>query len=69
VRAVEVFGEAAAKLSVSAKNLRPELPWPQIIAMRNRLIHAYFDIDRDILWNTATNEIPALLPPLLQLTK
>ncbi|HEX4160556.1 MAG TPA: HepT-like ribonuclease domain-containing protein [Rhizomicrobium sp.] len=56
VRAVEVFGEAAAKVSSSAKASSPNLPWQQIVAMRNRLIHAYFDIDHDILWKTATEE-------------
>ncbi len=64
VRAVEVFGEAAAKVSPSTKASIPELPWVQIVAMRNRLIHAYFDIDRDILWRTVTEELPALLPRL-----
>jgi uncharacterized protein with HEPN domain len=37
--------------------------------MRNRLIHAYFDIDRDILWKAATEEIPALLPKLRELIR
>jgi uncharacterized protein with HEPN domain len=64
VRAVEVFGEAAAKVSVSGRTASPKLPWQQIVAMRNRLIHAYFDIDRDILWKTVTQEIPSLLPVL-----
>jgi uncharacterized protein with HEPN domain len=36
------------------------VPWSKITAMRNRLVHAYFDIDRDILWRTAVEEIPAL---------
>jgi len=49
VRAVEVFGEAAAKVSPSIKAATTDIPWPQIVAMRNRLIHAYFDIDRNIL--------------------
>ena len=40
------------------------VPWGQIVAMRNRLIHAYFDIDRDVLWKTASEELPALLPTL-----
>jgi uncharacterized protein with HEPN domain len=62
---VEVFGEAAAKVSASAKASSPNLPWQQIVAMRNRLIHAYFDIDHDILWRTATDEIPRLLPELI----
>ena len=67
VRAVEVFGEAAAKVSPSLKATASGVPWAQIIAMRNRLIHAYFDVDRDILWKTATEEIPALLPELRRL--
>ena len=43
------------------------IPWPQIVSMRNRLIHAYFDVDQTILWKTATEEIPALLPALRKL--
>jgi len=41
-----------------------EIPWPLMVAMRNRLIHAYFDIDHDTLWKTVTEELPALLPKL-----
>ncbi len=36
------------------------IPWPQLIGMRNRLVHAYFDINRDILWNTVTEALPPL---------
>jgi uncharacterized protein with HEPN domain len=39
----------------------PSVPWQQIVSMRNRLIHAYFVIERDIVWKTVTEEIPALL--------
>jgi uncharacterized protein with HEPN domain len=39
----------------------PELPWAAIVAMRNRLIHAYFDIDRDVVWDTVTADLPPLL--------
>jgi uncharacterized protein with HEPN domain len=69
VRAVEVFGEAAAKVSSSMRTASPEIPWLEIVAMRNRLIHAYFDIDRSILWRAATEEIPALLPRLQKLVQ
>lgn len=69
VRAVEVFGEAAAKVSASMKAASSEIPWPQIVATRNRLIHAYFDIDRNILWRAATEEVPALLPRLRDLIR
>lgn len=64
IRAVEVFGEAAAKLSPEFRASAADVPWPQVVAMRNRLIHAYFDINRAMLWRTATEEIPALAPIL-----
>jgi uncharacterized protein with HEPN domain len=67
IRAVEVFGEAAAKMSLTTKSAAVGIPWPQIIAVRNRLIHAYFDIDREILWRAATEELPGLLPTLREL--
>ena len=64
VRAVEIVGEAAARLSPEARAALPHIPWHLIIGMRNRLVHAYFDVDRDILWTTATEALPALLPAL-----
>jgi uncharacterized protein with HEPN domain len=67
VRAVEVLGEAAAKVSPETRAEAAGVPWPQIVAMRNRLIHAYFDVNRDMLWKTAIEEIPALLPALRKL--
>ncbi len=42
----------------------PSVPWVNVVAMRHRLIHAYFDIDRPILWKTAMEEIPPLLSVL-----
>lgn len=61
VRAAEVFGEAASKVSLETRMSSPSIPWREIVAMRNRLIHAYFDIDHDILWKATTEEIPPLL--------
>jgi uncharacterized protein with HEPN domain len=61
IRAVEVIGEAASKVSLETRSSVPTVPWPVIISMRNRLIHAYFDVDPDILWVTVTEEIPPLL--------
>lgn len=57
VRAVEIIGEAASKVSIEMRKARPEIPWAEIVAMRNRLIHAYFKINLNILWKTVTNEI------------
>jgi uncharacterized protein with HEPN domain len=51
-RAVEIVGEAAAQVSEAGRGEMPAVPWPQIVGMRNRLVHAYFDINLDILWDT-----------------
>ncbi len=59
VRAVEIVGEAASKVTDDARTAIP-LPWPAIVGMRNRLIHAYFDVDRDILWTTVQQSLPEL---------
>src|SRR5262245_51391094 len=57
VRAVEIVGEAAARVTDETRTQIPDLPWAAIVGMRNRLVHAYFDINRDILWNTVTEAI------------
>ena len=60
VRAVEIIGEAASRLSSEGRAEVPGLPWSSIVGMRNHLIHAYFDVDLDILWNTVTQALPPL---------
>lgn len=64
VHAVEIMGEAASKVSLDARAEAAHLPWRQLIGMRNRLAHAYFDINLDILWATAVHDLPPLLPGL-----
>jgi uncharacterized protein with HEPN domain len=61
VRAIEIIGEAASKVSPETRVIAPSVPWVQISGMRNRLVHAYFDIDPDVLWRTAIEEVPSLL--------
>ena len=63
VRAVEVIGEAASRTSPDFRARFEDIPWHQIIGMRNRLIHGYDDINLDTLWETVT----IALPPLIQL--
>lgn len=60
VRAVEIVGEAASQLSEEARRTIPDVPWPRVVGMRNRLVHAYFEVDRDILWITVTEALPPL---------
>ena len=67
VRALEIIGEAASKVSEVTRASLPRIPWRPIIGMRNRVVHAYFDVDRDIVWKAATDEVPALLAMLTAL--
>ncbi len=60
VRAVEVIGEAATRVSESFRTTLPGVPWSRMAAMRNRLIHAYFEVNNDILWQTVTEDVPRL---------
>jgi uncharacterized protein with HEPN domain len=60
VRAVEVIGEAATKVSNDGRAALPDLRWMAIVGMRHRLVHAYFDVDRGILWATLSGELPGL---------
>lgn len=60
IRELEVLGEAANHISKPTQKSFPELPWKQLIAMRNILIHAYFDVDYDVIWETVNNDLPPL---------
>ena len=55
-----VIGEAVSRLPVELKDRHPEVAWRQIVAVRNRIVHAYFDLDWQILWDAATCDIPEL---------
>jgi uncharacterized protein with HEPN domain len=50
VKLIEIIGEAASRVTDRTRKQYPEIPWVNIIAMRNRLIHAYYDVDLNILW-------------------
>lgn len=63
-RAVEIVGEAAAQVSEAGRAELPAVPWPQIVGMRNRLVHAYFDINQNVLWDTVQLALPPLLVQL-----
>lgn len=69
VRELEIIGEAANSIPSTFQKNHPEIPWKQMIAMRNRLIHAYFDVDRDIVWITAKDYLPPLIQQLEVLLK
>lgn len=64
IRQLEILGEAASGVSKDFREAHSNIPWHKIIGMRNRLIHAYFDVNLDIIWNAATIEIPKIIPEI-----
>jgi len=64
VKCVEIIGEAASKITEQYRKSHPEVPWALIVATRNRLIHGYFDIDLDQVWDTVTRNLPELVSSL-----
>ncbi len=60
VRQLEIIGEAARNLSSSFESAHPELPWNKMIGIRNRLIHAYFEVNLRIVWDTVQGDLPSL---------
>lgn len=68
VKCIEIIGEAASKISEELKSKHQQIPWKDIIGMRNRLTHVYFDIDYNIVWETIKNELPSLREELKKIT-
>ena len=69
IRAVEVIGEAATRLSPGFRNKYQTFPWTQIIGARNRLIHGYDQISTSILWEILSRDVPELLVHLEKMLK
>jgi uncharacterized protein with HEPN domain len=61
VHLISVIGEAANKVSPGTCSEIDQIPWPDVVGMRNRLVHAYFDINLDILWATVQYSLPPLI--------
>lgn len=64
VKSIEIIGEAAAKVTTKCREDFPQIPWRDIISMRNRLTHVYFDVNLDILWKTVVEDLPPLIAEL-----
>ena len=64
VHLVEIIGEAAGNVTKEFQTAHSEIPWPVIIGMRNRLVHAYFDVDLDRVWDTVKADLPPLISQL-----
>jgi uncharacterized protein with HEPN domain len=62
VRAIEVIGEAAKNIPGDVRLLAPDIPWKQISAMRDKLIHHYFGVRLSAVWAVVVNDLPVLIP-------
>jgi uncharacterized protein with HEPN domain len=67
VRDIEIVGEAASQVTAETRKGLPTLPWPSIVGMRHRLVHGYFDIDLDRVWDTLIDDLPPLISELRRL--
>lgn len=67
LRSLEVIGEAARNVSTVTHNKCPDIPWARIISFRNRLIHGYFEINLEIVWQIAATEVNPLPQRLSQI--
>ncbi|MFN2230808.1 MAG: DUF86 domain-containing protein [Anaerolineae bacterium] len=63
-RLLEIIGEAARRVPDDQCARYPQIPWPQIVSLRNRLIHGYDAVDMDILWQVVVQDLPPLISAL-----
>ena len=66
LREFEIIGEAANRVSEKTRKQLRHLPWKELVGMRNRLIHAYFDVDHDIIWKTIREYLPSFQKELAE---
>ncbi len=64
VKSIEIIGEAGARVSEEGRDAAPDVPWLEIVAMRNRLVHVYFDVNLDVVWVTVRQDLPPLIAAL-----
>ena len=69
VRSLEIIGEAAANVTKATQEKHPEIEWPIIVGMRNRIVHAYYDINSVIVWKTVKENLPPLIEKLRSILK
>lgn len=66
VKMTEIIGEAAYKLTDELKDSHPEVPWNVIKGMRHYLVHEYYQVSKEGLWDTLTNDLPELRPYIVK---
>jgi uncharacterized protein with HEPN domain len=69
MRALEVIGEAARQIPDDVRAANPEIPWREITAMRNKLMHEYFGANMKVVWRTVQEDLPIIIPILKRMLK
>ncbi len=69
VHHLQIIGEAAAQLGADFHKIHPVVPWPQVVAMRNVLVHDYFGVDLDVVWNVVQHDLPGMKAAVERLLK
>jgi len=69
IRNIEIIGEAASKLPSDFRKTHKEMEWEDIVGMRNKLIHAYSDVDAAIVWDVVEHDLSALEEKIMKITK
>jgi uncharacterized protein with HEPN domain len=64
VKDLEIIGEAANNVSIECQDRYSYIPWRAMVGMRNRLVHAYFGINLDVIWQTVQQDLPPLIDSL-----
>lgn len=67
VHAIEIVGEAAARITKETQAKHPDIPWSDVIGMRHRLAHGYYDVDLERVWKTVQLSLPILVEQLTQI--
>ena len=62
VHELQILGEAAGRVSRELTNRHPEVPWRQVTGLRHKIVHDYFAVDLEVVWDTATLDVPAIRP-------
>ena len=69
LRSIEVIGEAAKNVPEHVRAQYPQVPWKEMAGMRDKVIHSYFGVDREIVWLVVTERVPALRPLIEQIVR
>ena len=67
LKVLEIIGEAASRITTQTHRAYPQIPWRQIIGLRNRVVHGYFEVDLNLIWQIVHQDIPILLDQLQDL--